>query len=165
MTWNGDVHMSLFDIDDIAICAYSLCGDSLEIVKEYIDCIPESLNAIHRIAESLGIKIRFSTVEILQNYVKNINELREEDIEKLISIIRRVASNRNISLEEIEEILKIVFGRKLHIFNKKSDLIEISFAALYALFLNILNSIEDKYSINQIYIPIQENIAIENIIA
>jgi len=159
------VNMSLFDIDDIAICAYSLCGDSLEIVKEYIDCIPESLNAIHRIAESLGVKIRFSTVVILQNYVKNINELREEDIEKLISIIRRVANNRNISLEEIEEILKIVFGRKLHIFNKKFDLIEISFAALYALFLNILNSIEDKYNINQIYIPIQENIVIENIIA
>ncbi len=165
MIWNGDANMLFFDIDDIAICAYSLCGDSLEIVKEYIDCIPESLNAIHKIAEALGIKIRFSTVKMLQNYIKNINELREEDIEKLISIIRRIVSNRNVSLEEIEEMLKIVFGRKLYIFNKKSDLMEIAFAALYALFLSILNNIENKYNISQIYIPIQENIAIENIIA
>ncbi len=157
--------MLFFDIDDIAVCAYSLCEDSLEMVKEYIDCIPESLNAIHRITEVLGVKIRLSTVRILQNYVRSINELREEDIGNLISIVRRITNNKNITLGELDELLKIAFGRRLQISDKKSDLMEISFAALYALFLNILNNIEEKHYANQIYIPVQENIAIENIIA
>ncbi|MEM1897396.1 MAG: hypothetical protein QXD93_06850 [Ignisphaera sp.] len=125
-------------LEDLAICVYSLCEDSFSSIKEYIDCIPESLYTLHNIADIVGIKIRFSTVSALREYVKPITSLREQDIEQILIHMRNIVKGGNI-IQSSKSILKILLGREIDIDRNEQDIMEITLSALYA---SLINTIE-----------------------
>jgi hypothetical protein len=127
-------------IDDIMICALLL--NEKNVYEEDIECIPEALHFIYKISFMLGIKMRYSTVNMVLNYVKSLNELREMDVEEVIMLLKELISNSN-DIEKLykisQKISKIIIGKEINITINPLDSIELSLTALYAMFLSSLN--------------------------
>ncbi|MEM1542129.1 MAG: hypothetical protein QW101_03600 [Ignisphaera sp.] len=125
-------------LEDLAICVYSLCEDNFSSIKEYIDCIPESLYTLHNIADVIGIKIRFSTVSALREYVKPITNLREQEIDQILTYMKNIIKGRDV-IQSSKSILKILLGREIDIDRNEQDIIEITISALYTSLINTID--------------------------
>ncbi|GEM_PF-2900045 len=132
-------------IDDTMICALLL--NEKNVYEEDLKCIPEALHSIYKISFMLGIKMRYSTVNMVLNYVKSLNELREMDVEEIIILLKELISNSN-DIEKLykisQKILKIIIGKEINITINPLDSIELSLTALYAMFLSSLNKLNSS---------------------
>ncbi len=126
--------------DDIMICA--LLMNDKSGYAEFTDCIPEALNSIYKLSLILGVKIRYSTINMILNYVRGLDEIEELDVEELIILLRELVNNRdieNLSKVSLQKILKIAIGKEINIGVHSKDALELLLTIFYAMFLSTLN--------------------------
>lgn len=128
-------------LEDLALCAYSLCEDDFSVVGEYTDCVPEALHTLYSIANTLGIKIRFSTISALINYVTEFNRLKEDEVEEILVLLKNIVQGDSIP-QASKTLLRILLKRDINISRNEQDIAEIAIAALYASFVKTTSELQ-----------------------
>ncbi len=87
-------------IEVVASCLYSLCEGGYE----YVDCVPEAVNALIYLSQVLGTKLDLSS--ILSRSSKPITQMTEDEVSYMISALRMYVNEADIdrSKNVMEEI-------------------------------------------------------------
>ncbi|MCS7111748.1 MAG: hypothetical protein N3E36_06985 [Sulfolobales archaeon] len=137
-------------LDDIMICA--LLMSERDSYKEFVDCIPEALHSIYELSLILGVKVRYSTINTILGYVRGFDELGEFDVDRMIALLRQLASNNaeNLSKVLLRRVLEIAVGKEINITTHSRDALELLLSTFYAMFLLTLYNFEKDTQIQDI---------------
>ncbi len=88
-------------VEDVAICLYSLAESYEETdAYTYIDCIPTAMLALHRIAQSLDIDIKWDIIAKKLNSARPAIRYTVDEAERIIAMLREALYHRNIDVVE-----------------------------------------------------------------
>lgn len=118
------------ELDNIIICLYTLENASED------DCISSSLHSLYTISLYLGVRIRYSTLQSLTNYVREWSSLDELEQELVIDLLRNLIESYKVSdYARVKDITKRIFrmliGTGIDTKTVK-DAIELTLNTLYA---------------------------------
>ncbi len=94
-----EISTPLFEaIETVSTCLYSLSEEGYE----YLDCIPEAINALIYISEEIGVKPDLAT--ILSRKAKPVTEMTEDEVAHVITALRSSLENPIKAKSVIEDI-------------------------------------------------------------
>jgi|UniRef100_A0A7J2U1V8 hypothetical protein len=136
------------ELDNVMICLYTLDGTIED------ECVSQALHSIYTISLYLGVRIRYSTLQSLANYVREWNTLTELEQELVAELFKDlvksyIISDYNHVKEVSKKIFKILIGTGIDTKTAK-DTIELALNTLYtALSMSLISTAsEDKALLN-----------------
>ena len=130
-------------LDDIILCIYTL--DPIE--RDY-ECVPQALHSLYTLASFFGVKIRYSTVMSITNYVRDWNSLTDVEKELIATLMNQLIEKyKNYEYNQVREvaqkILRIAIGAQIELKSAK-DALELALNTLYALLAEAVENSENQ---------------------